>query len=199
MAAPKSELEVILAFAGSFLWPATVLIALAMFRKQLRSLLDRISLAKFWGQELVFQTPAPDSGQPTTPLRAEDIVHTEQSTFLTEGGVRDVIRDSGLLESGDEIYRAMVIFVTRKQRTWIAFSKRKLFCLLDDEETRSSGRLIQWSLPRENAKPVKAREYKQTVGRLDIGNKTNWLYSTRLFPSPAIIEREIRKAIAEGE
>jgi hypothetical protein len=198
MVASKSDLATWLQFISALFWPATVLVALAMFRGQLRSLLTRMSSFKLGDTELAFQTPSVDGGKKTTPVKESNVVHTEFSTFLTETGVRDVIRESGLLETADEIYRTTRIFSTSKQNTWIAFSKKKLFCILDDEKTRKSGRLIQWTLASDMTNPVRAHVYKQAVGLLDIGPRTNWLYSTSLFSSPEILEREITAAIAEG-
>jgi hypothetical protein len=192
----QSDLEVILNFISSLLWPAVVLIALFLFKGQITALLTRLSSLKVGDTEVAFQTPSVDAKDSSKVLNTES-APTGAGGFLTETGIRNLVRESGTLDGSDEIYRSFPIFSTSKQNTWLAFSRRKVICILDDEKTRASGRLIQWVSPKTEATPVKCREYKDSVGLLDIGQRTSWLYSTRLFPSPATLEEEVRSALDE--
>lgn len=198
MPKPTSDLAIWLDFVRAFAWPITVLVGLMMFRTELQSAFVRLSSVKFRDAEIAFQAPSVDATNTITPVKKADLTALGTSPSLTEGGVRDLLRNSGLMAKTDEIYRAMRIFQTNTQSTWIAFSKEKLFCVLDDEGTRASGRLIQWTLPRTTDLPVRARLSRETVGLIDIGSRANWLYSTRLYAAPDAIEREIKDAIAEG-
>lgn len=75
-------------------------------------------------------------------------------------------------------------------------SGRQLFCILDDERTRASGRLIQWHMGLDDATPVRARPYKSGSGLLDIGQRRNWLYSTELYPVPGELEDAVERLLA---
>lgn len=76
----------------------------------------------------------------------------------------------------------------------IATNKR-LFCILDDEKTRNSGRLIQWRSSLESAEPISARSHKSGVGLVDIGPRRNWLYSESLHPARDQLEQDVRAMI----
>lgn len=192
-AAGHTDLEVILTFISSTLWPAAFLITILLFRKQFVLLLQRLSSFKFGDTEVAFQAGAPD--EKAAPAK---LVHasTAPSGFLTDSSIRSVIKDSGLT-GGDEVYRTMQIFRTTNQATWLAFSKSKVFCLLDDENTRKSGRLIQWVLPKSAAKPIVTRQKNATVGLIDVGQRSSWLYSLNLFPDPEMLKTEVEAALAE--
>ena len=198
MSDPKSDLAVWLEFIRALFWPITVLIGLGAFRKQLQSLLNRVSSFKVGDTEMAFQAPSPDA-KLTTPIKAADIVDTGLSQRLTESGIRDAVRETGQLLLGEEPYRSMQIFSTKSQTTWLVFSKSKIFCVLDDDSTRKSGRLIQWVLPTATADPIHAREKRAGIGLIDIGDRRNWLYSTSLFSSPELIRAEVGRALAEAE
>lgn len=178
------------------LWPAVTIFVVFIFKRQFTSLLNRLSSFKLGDTEVAFQSPVPDA-KSEAPLTKPEPGDTAPSGFLTDSAVRNLIRESGLLASSDEIYRTMQIFVTTSQVTWLVFSKQKIFCVLDDENTRQSGRLIQWCLPKDRADPIRATPHKETVGLLSIGPRVNWLYSTRLYPDPQFIKDEVKNAIAE--
>jgi hypothetical protein len=192
-----SDLALWLDLLQSLFWPATVIFALLFFGKQVRSLLDRISSFKFGDTSVAFQSPSPDA-RLSSPAKSTDIVDNGVECFLTESAIRDAVRQTGLLSKGDEIYRSMQIFSTISQTTWLLFSKSTIFCALDDDTTRKSGKIVQWSLPAAKADPINAREKRQGVGLIDIGERRNWLYSTTLFSAPDLIENEVRRAIAEA-
>lgn len=194
MDAQKSALEVWLDFIKAFLWPSIVLIALVIFRQQVRLLLDRLSTFKLGDAELAFQSPSSDAKAPTGKTAVE-LSTIGLGGFFTEDGIRNILRDTGSVESSEKVIRAFQIFSTQKQRTWLAFSDRKIFCILDDETTRTSGRLIQWALPKDQATPIVARRHNVSTGLLDIGERKNWLYSIALFPTSQSLETEVNRAL----
>ncbi|OYY72659.1 hypothetical protein [Sphingomonas sp. 28-63-12] len=198
MTVSKSALEIWLELVRSLVWPATVIFAIAMFRAQIISLIDRLSSFEGFGVKMMaFQQAAPDARE-SPPVKKADVVTRGTESFLTETGVRTAIRQGADLAADDEIYRTMRIFSTQSQTTWLAFSKQKVFLLLDDASTRASGLLVQWVLPRDQASPVLARPRSPGLGLLDIGPRKNWLYSTSLFASPEHLQKEITSAIQEG-
>jgi hypothetical protein len=115
----------------------------------------------------------------------------ESSGFFTRDGVRHLIADSGLVREGEEVRHDLLLFQTEKQHTWLVATGRQMFCVLDDQHTRKSGKLIQWRQPLTDSKPVRVRPHKKTVGVVDLGEATDWLYSKRLHEDPEQLKSEI--------
>ncbi len=187
----KSPLELWLDLIKALLWPSVVLIGLYLFRNQISSLIERLAKLKIGDTEAEFQRPASE------PIDAPNEVKKELEIigpggFLTEEGIRNVISSLGLLSNGETFVGQVLIFSTAKQRTWLVASTRSLFCVLDDERTRTSGRIVQWVQPIESIDVVHAREYKPTAGLLQVGKRKDWLYSTALFPEPSFLEGRIK-------
>jgi hypothetical protein len=82
--------------------------------------------------------------------------------------------------------RALLIFSTSTQQTWLIFSPLRIYCILDDRERENP--VLRWSmdLPDVLEAPIKVKEYSAVSGALDIGERKDWLYSKRLFPEQDI-------------
>lgn len=94
---------------------------------------------------------------------------------------------------GDERIRGVpfMLFNTRRQRTWLVTTNRRLFCLLDDATTRDNDRLIQWREPLDKVRPVTAVVVGRS-GQISFGTRRGgWLYSKALHPDPAKLKREV--------
>ncbi len=195
MDTPVSDLAAWLDFIKAFLWPATLLATVAMFRTELRGLLSRVSTFEFAGTKFALQSPSSEA-RTIESTAVPDAVVRDSTLPLSEEGVRDVIGASSLYEAGDDIRRLFRIFSTDKQTTWLAFSGKKVFCVLDDENTRGSGYLVQWGMDKGKAKPVKAKSYDAYVGTVDIGEQTDWLYSVSLFPEPSRLVERVLEALS---
>jgi len=105
-------------------------------------------------------------------------------TFYTWLGIQEMIRKS--IPADESIEKGLLIFRTKKQRTWLVATTSRLFCVLDGEKTRARDRLIQWREPRGEITTINARERSSSklTGLVDIGTHRNWLYSKRLHPDP---------------
>jgi hypothetical protein len=110
---------------------------------------------------------------------------------VRDPGITSVIEKSGLTQPGEHIRRTLLLFQTAKQRTWLAASNERLFCVLDDQKTRASGKLIQWILHRDEATQIKVRP-RGAVGTVDIGPRKSWYYSTDLHTSPEELKERIQ-------
>jgi len=104
--------------------------------------------------------------------------------FLSGEEITHVVLESHLSRGTREILGVMLLFETMKQHTWLVATPSKLFCLLDDEKHRASGRLIQWEQPWRSIRSVEVKPYKPKTGLVTIGQRQNWLYSVRLHPDP---------------
>jgi predicted phosphodiesterase len=129
-----------------------------------------------------------DRTPPTLPIIG-------QESFLAESGIRDLVSNSGQLSGTERVKGALLIFDTVAQRTWLVATTRQLLCIKDDSVTRTTGKMIQWHLANVAAMPIVARDHEDTdkkrTGRLDIGSRTRWLYSKKLFATSAKLEGAI--------
>ena len=88
-----------------------------------------------------------------------------------------------------------------KQRTWIAATPRKVFCILDGDNTRRRDRLIQWTMPLDDRLAIKMRprDSMRATGLVDIGRRRNWLYTKRLFKGGKTVEQELAELIEKAK
>lgn len=186
----KSCLEIWLDFFAAIAWPLAVSGVIFIFRKDITRLLTQLSKLRVGDTEFAFQAPVPDELNLTS---APKVISLKPDFPLVESDVRKLLKDAGEVGDIAEIVKSLQIFVTSTQTTWLVFSKNEIFCLLDDQGTRKSGRLIQWRLPKSEASPVVAREKSSATGLLSIGRRKNWLYSTNLYPTAETLESEIRQ------
>lgn len=92
----------------------------------------------------------------------------------------------------------LLLFQTRKQRTWLIATALRLYCLLDD--IRADEPTVAWSIPREEILEddhvrviVETHAKSPSVGLIDFAAKhRNWLYSKNLFR-----DRGIRESIVD--
>lgn len=133
------------------------------------------------------------TGQTIAEAVSSPIALVAEDGFLTEQGIEDTIRRSGLPDSGEEIVNHLLLFKTRRQRTWLVSTTVSLFCLLDDDKTPAGERVIQWRQPKSAAREVKTRPYNKNpdCGLVDIGQRKNWLYSLNLH-NPSVLESRVR-------
>jgi hypothetical protein len=131
-----------------------------------------------------------------TPTGTKEKERDERG-FLTVHGVKEAIRR----KRGDDVIGEPVrILATTKQRTWMAATAGYLYCLLDDANTQSHGRVIQWRQPLGVARPVRVRQPKSRkyTGLVDIGRKQNWLYSIRAWPQPEELKKALEDMLANA-
>ena len=120
--------------------------------------------------------------------------------FLTNAGIGDLIKIAPQNPSGEGVIGLILVFKTRKQRTWLAATGSNLFCVLDGEKTASKGRFIQWVLPLGKTDPVNVRKREgRATGLVNIGPKQNWLYSQRIHPDHETLKTNIEKLIIAGK
>ena len=142
----------------------------------------------------------------TKPLPASSFT-TDPDGFLTEEGVRElVVQDLARPKKagGMEVLRdVLLLFRTKRQRTWLAATSERLFFVLDDAYTRKSGKMIRRRGRHKEAIPVSTSLVERTSGaashRVQIGAGNPWLYSPNLHPDPRELERHIRKMVGAAE
>ncbi len=188
----------ILNFISSFVWPAVILFIIWHFREQIRVMILNIRSFKYPGGEFEFEQRQ-ESGA-TKPLKetATQEKYVDPRGFYTRDGLSKLINESGLIEAVEKVVDMFLIFETSKQHTWIISTNRQLFCILDDENTRSSGRMIQWKMPLSKASPIRAGISERGNPVVDIGERKNWLYSRHLYPTEDTLEKSLNGLIDRG-
>jgi hypothetical protein len=180
-------------FASTLIWQLIVFVFLIYFRRQIRDLFKRVAEASFGVVKFKLQDSDPGALQ-LGGKAAEELELRDASGFFTQQGIISVIENSPFAESGEKIRHTLLLFQTAKQRTWLAASSHHLFCVLDDEKNRASGKLLQWILGLKEATPILVRPEDPT-GEVDIGPRRRWLYSTRLHYSPDELTKKIENLL----
>ena len=116
--------------------------------------------------------------------------------FLTNAGVTELVEHSSQNTDQSQVVGLIRIFRTRKQRTWFAVTRSRIFCVLDDSRTSAGGREVRWATPLALAEPVVVRpRSSKGTGLVDVGQRRNWLYSQRVYPDPEQLQTAIRRMI----
>jgi hypothetical protein len=187
-----------LSFLSTLLWQLLLLFFVLVFRTEFKALLKRLAHLKVAQAELTFQPEAQDAQSPGG--KAENQLKlVGHGGFLTRSGVSRLVEDSELVAASEKVVDQRLLFQTHLQRTWLVATNRNLFCILDDERTRSSGKLIQWRLPLETATPISTGVSKKGQGLVSIGPRRNWLYSMSLHPDADALVDQITELIEHGK
>jgi hypothetical protein len=190
----KTDVAAWLSFISTSVWQVMIMVVLWYLRGEIVHLLKNLVKVKVKDLELAFQPPSPEAKSPEGEA-ATELSAVGPGGFLTAEGIRNLVASSGHLDKDEQVGADLLIFSTERQHTWLIATDKKLFCLLDDDNTRTSGKIIQWITNKGDATPVVARKYKETVGLLDVGQRKNWLYSSDLFPTPKDLEREVTQIL----
>lgn len=97
--------------------------------------------------------------------------------------------------------KALKIFQTLKQKTWLVSTNERMYCILDDN--RKEVPHVKWSIPKsdiiDNNKisiKIKTRDYSEKSGLVDIGPREGWKFSKKLF-TKVNIKESIKNLITE--
>jgi hypothetical protein len=189
----SSNAQAWLPFLSTLIWQLIVIYLLVVHGRTIGALLTRIVKVKILGIEAEVQPESPDA------LKSEvtaDVRTIGADGFLTKAGIEELVTNSGLLEADEKVRGAtLLLFQTSEQRTWLVSTGKNLFCILDDENTRRSNRLIQWRESTDSIKRIATwREGKRYA--VDIGKHGSWLYSPHLHPDPEELKAQIRALLS---
>lgn len=115
------------------------------------------------------------------PDAAERVVTELVRGETQKYGLSDVIVSNNLL-----------IFNTKKQKTWLSFTDKGVFCVLDNRPKGGQIR-VQWFEPIAgiSSTNVTAMDREGRPGLLRVGSHRNWLYSKALFGSAERLRQTI--------
>ncbi|HEY0349654.1 MAG TPA: hypothetical protein VGC60_16010 [Pyrinomonadaceae bacterium] len=131
--------------------------------------------------------------------------------FKSPEEIIELIRTSDQFDAPQEDTagaEALLIFQTSKQQTWLVATRARLYCVLDD--LNKSFTRVQWTTPADKlvagdqiAVEISTSDKTERTGRLNIGERRNWLFSKKLFPTEGpearvkeMITRQMTAAVA---
>ena len=128
-------------FFSTLIWQLLVLLGLFLFRGALVELLSKLATFRHGDTELTFQEHATSAEEPKKDIHTE-IAPKSPEGFLTRPQINALVNDFGRVADDETVTSALLLFQTGRQQTWLARTNKQVFCILDDEGTRSSGRLL---------------------------------------------------------
>jgi hypothetical protein len=191
-AASPSNSQAWLSFFSNLIWQAIVVYLLIAHGRTVGVLLARIVKVKILGIEAEIQPESPDALKSAPAIAVKTF---GSDGFLTKDGIEELVAKSGLLEPDEKVKKSLLLFQTSEQRTWLVSTGKHLFCVLDDESTRQSGRLIQWKEATDSIKRVTSWR-EGTRYAVDIGKHGSWLYSPHLHPNPEFLKGQVRSLLS---
>jgi hypothetical protein len=190
-------MEHLFKFFSTFIWQCIVFFVLYVFRKELKGLFERIASVKHNGTEVVFRQGSTNALEPSPDLKAVFTIRDEEG-FFTKYGIGDIVRKSNYLQENEDIVDSLLVFKTKEQQTWLLSTNKYIFFILDDEETRTAQRLIQFRLSLESTIQARARKESDNTGTFQLGSSAWWYYSINLLGSPndaeTLLEDFVKKA-----
>jgi hypothetical protein len=117
---------------------------------------------------------------------------------------REILAHAGKstdLGRGERPRRALIIFDTATQHTWLVATRLSLIFVLDDANTRHQRRIVQRVMPLANVPPVSAEIRvggEAVVGFGEGASRRWWYYSQKLFRRPADIEHAVMNLVKES-
>jgi hypothetical protein len=191
-------IKVVLGFLSALVWPIVAFCAIYMFRDEFAQLLRGIKSFKYPGGEVSIQRVDPEAIRPKRESATQER-YIDPVGFYTKAGLARLVMESGLVTDDERVVDQLLLFETPRQHTWVIATSRQLVCILDDENTRATGRLIQWRLPLDQATPIRARTSERGNAVVDIGTKRSWLYSRHLHSDEQLLEGDIMTLIQKGK
>ena len=125
----------------------------------------------------------------------------EEGQFCTRSEILEVAGGASDLARNERPRGLLRIFATERQQTWLVATSQSLLVLLDDEDTRTAGTLVQQVWPRAGLRPVLASVEgggRDVVVLTDGGERASWYYSPRLFEEGPPIEAAISDLLEQS-
>ena len=136
-------------------------------------------------------------------------------SFATLDKIKEAVQTTRGFEPDKEdiaAAKALLIFSTSKQQTWLVATRKRLYVVLDDLQSEQP--VVWWQLDIEiteegipvlrtkdkNIVEIRAKEDptgNREIGIIDIGTPTPWFYSKTLC-APTPIEDSIKQLILEA-
>ena len=117
-------------------------------------------------------------------------------TYLKEPEQEDKLDSDKPQDTSALLRRELTIFQTSKQTTVLRVANNTLECEIKDIRPEKGG--VQWHLSSDVCEKILKQRlvranpnYKPRTGLVNIGPKTDWLYSKNLFSEHAILEQDI--------
>lgn len=136
-----------------------------------------------------------DAAHDEAPAEAEAPAAKAALELFDKNTIKDMVEQ----DYGKPALDIVLVFKTRRQRTWMAAIPGAIVCVLDDENTRRAHRIMQWREPVTPLTEVRVTRKPGThhTGRVEIGRRKSWLASLDLYQNdPDILKQRLEKLIA---
>lgn len=191
-------MEAILPFVSTLIWQILVVATIVIFRKELARLLKNIGSIRFGDTEVKFQDPSEESEtaseyeQPSPPLSYD------REGFLTLKATEQLVSTSRFVEPGESVIEALLTYRTKRQHTWLVTTNRQLFIILDDEDTRTSQRLIQIKRDLSGLGKAETRSESDRSGIFKFASTNYWYYSKGQLGDEKVAATRLDRLIEEA-
>ncbi|MCP4253079.1 MAG: toll/interleukin-1 receptor domain-containing protein [Candidatus Scalindua sp.] len=120
--------------------------------------------------------------------------------FYNGSGLDNLLSKTGGLDSDENVIERFLLFEIDSQHTWLITTSKHLFCLLDDNDTRNKGSVVQWKVELDSFELHKVKAYRSSRGNdvVELGRRAPWLYSKHLHPNTSELENEIRRLVKDA-
>jgi len=137
-------------------------------------------------------SPNPPEPRPASPKPGFE--------FLSEGGIKKYVLSQNSLAPSTSELRALLIYKTLKQQSWLLASDQQAILVVDAANTRGDARLVQRSGSWFDMLPIRAEAKPGTAPIVYFGGAgaPGWDYSAELFPSPSALEEALVAMVPGG-
>lgn len=118
--------------------------------------------------------------------------------FLSEDEIRLEASRGAVTQSPSSRLRTLLIFSSAQQHTWLVASHDSLMILLDDKETRASGRLMQRQTDWLDALPIAVNKNPHPIIHFGPKERPAWYYSEALFPTQGSLMERVFALVPGG-
>lgn len=141
--------------------------------------------------------PAEESGQHDPLLR--ELTDIPEGEFCTLQEITRHLLVSEVINREGDIVDSLLIFHTKRQKTWILATEISFIFVLDDPDTRKERRLMRRLVPLFQVEPVVASIGPSGSAVVQFGDdQAPWYYSQSLYRSTRGIERAIRGLLGKA-
>lgn len=170
-------------FISTLIWQIIIVVTILLFSQELQNLLGRIAGFKAGGAEIVFQKAVTETNEAAS-VDSPALELRDAAGFFSLRGVMELVNTYPKLDSNEKASRGLLVFDTAQQHTWLVATQKRIFFILDDENTREAKNLIQLSVPIHDAVEVVTTLNSENAPVFKIGSSGFWYYSRHRLGDP---------------
>lgn len=121
--------------------------------------------------------------------------------FLNESVLFGIIQHSRKLPTHDKPVKSLLLFQTKIERTWLIATTQFVFFIIDDKDTRSSGKLIQHQIEKNEVLSIETKPGDgETYSCVKFAAQGKWwFYSLSLFATDEILLKALGELVSDQQ